>query len=101
VRAFQEMAFRFNGFGGFVHRGNGVKSTLMFRPILLRVICGFVGLVFLFPTGVAAQSASISGTVIDISGAAIPPPISKGKPLTARRWRSSPMPAVDSLLKPR
>jgi outer membrane receptor protein involved in Fe transport len=44
----------------------------MFRLLLLRALCGLVGLVFLFPTGVAAQPVPTTGTVIDISGAAIP-----------------------------
>ena len=44
----------------------------MFRLQLLRALCGFVGLVFLLPTGVTAQPAPTTGLVIDVSGAAIP-----------------------------
>src|SRR5262245_25198128 len=56
----------------------------MFRLLLSRALCGVVGLVLLSPTDVTAQTASISGTVIDISGAAIPAAEVKGQTADGR-----------------
>jgi outer membrane receptor protein involved in Fe transport len=56
----------------------------MFRLILLRGLYGFVGFVLLLPTGATAQSAVITGTVIDVSGAAIPAADVKGQTADGR-----------------
>jgi outer membrane receptor protein involved in Fe transport len=56
----------------------------MFRLLLSRALCGFVGLVLLLPTSVTAQTAPITGSVIDVSGAAIPAAEVKGQTADGR-----------------
>ena len=56
----------------------------MFRLLLSRALCGVVGLVLAFPEGVTAQPATITGTVIDVSGAAIPAADVKGQTADGR-----------------
>ena len=56
----------------------------MLRLILLPALYGFVGLVLLLPSSATAQGAGVTGTVIDISGAAIPAADIKGQTADGR-----------------
>src|SRR5689334_16537600 len=56
----------------------------MFGLTLSRTWCGVVGLVLLSSSGVTAQTTAIAGTVIDISGAAIPAADLKGQTADGR-----------------